>query len=135
MNIQIYSGKKNFDTQKAERYFKERRIPVQMLDLKKHPLGEREIRLMIRQCLLPKNHRQPRRLLHLRRFPMILLKRILHRRLHLRPLRIQRIHLFQTQLQQPHLKLRPPLFPLLIREILLQKSHPFNGRLKSRMQS
>ena len=49
MNIQIYSGKKNFDTQKAERYFKERRIPVQMLDLKKHPLGEREIRLMIQQ--------------------------------------------------------------------------------------
>ena len=49
MNIQIYAGKKNFDTQKAERYFKERRIPVQMLDLKKHPLGEREIQLMIRQ--------------------------------------------------------------------------------------
>ena len=48
MNIQIYSGKKNFDTQKAERYFKERRIPIQMMDLKKHPLGEREIRLMIR---------------------------------------------------------------------------------------
>ncbi|MBR2822440.1 MAG: ArsC family transcriptional regulator [Clostridia bacterium] len=47
MNIQIYAGKKNFDTQKAERYFKERRIPVQMMDLKKHPLGEREIRLMI----------------------------------------------------------------------------------------
>ena len=38
MNIQIYCGKKNFDTQKAERFFKERRIPVQMLDLKKHPL-------------------------------------------------------------------------------------------------
>ena len=33
MNIQIYCGKKNFDTQKAERFFKERRIPVQMLDL------------------------------------------------------------------------------------------------------
>ena len=49
MNIQIYSGKKNFDTQKAERYFKERRIPVQMMDLKKHPLGEREIRLMLQQ--------------------------------------------------------------------------------------
>ena len=47
MNIQIYAGKKNFDTQKAERYFKERRIPVQMMDLKKHPLGEREIRLML----------------------------------------------------------------------------------------
>lgn len=47
MNIQIYYGKKNFDVQKAERYFKERRIPYQALDLKKHRLGEREIRLMI----------------------------------------------------------------------------------------
>ena len=47
MNIQIYVGKKNFDTQKAERYFKERRIPYQELDLKKHKLGEREIQLMI----------------------------------------------------------------------------------------
>ena len=47
MNIQIYAGKKNFDTQKAERYFKERRIPFQTLDLKKHKLGEREIRMMI----------------------------------------------------------------------------------------
>ena len=47
MSIQIYCGKKNFDTQKAERFFKERRIPVQIMDLKKHPLGEREIRLML----------------------------------------------------------------------------------------
>ena len=47
MNIQIYSGKKNFDTQKAERWFKERRIPFQSLDLKKHKLGEREIRMML----------------------------------------------------------------------------------------
>ncbi len=47
MNIQIYCGKKNFDTQKAERFFKERRISVQVLDLKKHRLGEREIRLML----------------------------------------------------------------------------------------
>lgn len=47
MNIQIYAGKKNFDTQKAERYFKERLIPFQSLDLKKHRLGEREIRLML----------------------------------------------------------------------------------------
>ena len=47
MNIQICAGKKNFDTQKAERYFKERRIPFQSLDLKKHRLGEREIRLML----------------------------------------------------------------------------------------
>ena len=47
MNIQIYCGKKNFDVQKAERYFKERRIPFQTMDLKKHRLGEREIRMMI----------------------------------------------------------------------------------------
>jgi arsenate reductase-like glutaredoxin family protein len=47
MNIQIYVGKRNFDVQKAERFFKERRVPVQILDLKKHPLGEREIRLML----------------------------------------------------------------------------------------
>ena len=47
MNIQIYMGKKSFDAQKAERWFKERRIPFQALDLKKHKLGDREIRLMI----------------------------------------------------------------------------------------
>ena len=47
MNIQIYFYGKNFDLQKAERYFKERRIPFQSMDLKKHRLGEREIRLMI----------------------------------------------------------------------------------------
>ena len=54
MNIQIYSGKKNFDTQKAERYFKERRIPFQMMDLKKHPLGEREIKLMLQNVGIEK---------------------------------------------------------------------------------
>ena len=47
MNIQVYCGRKNFDTQKAERWFKERRIPFQCLDLKKHRLGEREIRMMV----------------------------------------------------------------------------------------
>jgi arsenate reductase-like glutaredoxin family protein len=47
MSIQAYYGQKNFDAQKAERYFKERRIPFQALDLKKHKLGEREIRMMI----------------------------------------------------------------------------------------
>ncbi len=47
MNIQIYYYGKSFDLQKAERYFKERRIPFQSMDLKKHRLGEREVRLMI----------------------------------------------------------------------------------------
>lgn len=46
MNIQLYISKKNFDVQKAERYFKERRIKVQVMDLKKHKLGEREVQVM-----------------------------------------------------------------------------------------
>ena len=49
MNIQIYALKKNFDTQKAERFFKERRIPYQLLDLKKHRLGQREMALFARR--------------------------------------------------------------------------------------
>ena len=49
MNIQIYALKKNFDTQKAERFFKERRIPYQLLDLKKHRLGQKELSLFARR--------------------------------------------------------------------------------------
>lgn len=45
MNIQIYYSKKNFDVQKAERFFKERRIPYQLVDLARHPLGQRELQL------------------------------------------------------------------------------------------
>ncbi|MCL1964781.1 MAG: ArsC family transcriptional regulator [Firmicutes bacterium] len=41
--IQIYFYKKNFDAQKAERWFKERRIPVQMVDLARVKLGQREL--------------------------------------------------------------------------------------------
>ena len=48
MNIQMYVSKKNFDVQKAERFFKERRITVQVMDLKKHKLGEREVQVMSR---------------------------------------------------------------------------------------
>ena len=33
MNIQIFGTSKCFDTKKAERYFKERRIKVQRIDL------------------------------------------------------------------------------------------------------
>ena len=49
MNIQIYVGKKNPDVLKAERFFKERRIPYQLLDLKKHKIGQREIALFARR--------------------------------------------------------------------------------------
>lgn len=34
MNIQIFGTKKCFDTKKAERYFKERGIKAQVIDLK-----------------------------------------------------------------------------------------------------
>ena len=48
MNIQIYINKKNPDVLKAERFFKERRIPYQIMDLKKHKLGQRELEVFVR---------------------------------------------------------------------------------------
>lgn len=48
VSIQLYISKKNFDVQKAERFFKERRISVQVMDLKKHKLGERELQTLSR---------------------------------------------------------------------------------------
>lgn len=47
MNIQIYISKKNPDVLKAERFFKERRIPYQLLDLKKHKLGKKELDVFV----------------------------------------------------------------------------------------
>ena len=43
MNIQIYALKKNFDVQKAERYFKERRIPYQAIDLLRYGMSRGEL--------------------------------------------------------------------------------------------
>ncbi|GKU27693.1 arsenate reductase family protein [Clostridium folliculivorans] len=43
MNIQIYGVKKCFDTKKAERYFKERKIKYQFIDLSMVGLGKREL--------------------------------------------------------------------------------------------
>ena len=42
MGLQIYAGK-GFDTQKAERYFKERRIAYQRVDVLKYGIGKREL--------------------------------------------------------------------------------------------
>ena len=50
MNIQIFGKKKCFDTKKAERYFKERRIKVQAVDLVKFGLSPRELDSVIRAC-------------------------------------------------------------------------------------
>lgn len=43
MNIQIFGVKKCFDTKKAERYFKERKIKYQFIDLNDKALSKREL--------------------------------------------------------------------------------------------
>ena len=43
MNIQIFGKNKCFDTKKAERYFKERRIKYQFVDLGKYGMSRREL--------------------------------------------------------------------------------------------
>lgn len=47
--IQIYMYKKNFDVQKAERFFKERRITVQVVDLARKPPSKREVQLFMQR--------------------------------------------------------------------------------------
>ena len=42
MNIQIFGRNKCFDTKKAERYFKERRIKYQLVDLPRYGMSKRE---------------------------------------------------------------------------------------------
>lgn len=42
MNIQIFGSKKSFDTKKAERYFKERRIKYQLIDMKEKGMSNGE---------------------------------------------------------------------------------------------
>ena len=48
MNIQIFGKSKCFDTKKAERYFKERRIPFQSIDLKTYGMSGREFDSVLR---------------------------------------------------------------------------------------
>lgn len=43
MNIQIFGTKKCFDTKKAERYFKERNIKYQFIDLNEKSLSKGEL--------------------------------------------------------------------------------------------
>ena len=48
MNIQIFGKSKCFDTKKAERYFKERRIPFQSVDLLRYGLSGKEFDTVLR---------------------------------------------------------------------------------------
>ena len=43
MNIQVFGTSKSFDTKKAERWFKERRIRFQFIDLKKYGMSRGEL--------------------------------------------------------------------------------------------
>ncbi len=48
MNIQIFGTKKSADTRKAERYFKERGIKVQFVDLKEKGISKGELASVLR---------------------------------------------------------------------------------------
>ncbi len=48
MNIQIFGTKKSFDTKKAQRYFKERRIKFQFIDLKEKGMSKGELQSVMR---------------------------------------------------------------------------------------
>ena len=43
MNIQIFGRSKCFDTKKAERYFKERRIKYQLIDIDRYGMSKGEL--------------------------------------------------------------------------------------------
>ena len=48
MNIQIFGKSKCFDTKKAERYFKERRVKYQYIDLLRYGLSGKEFDTVLR---------------------------------------------------------------------------------------
>ena len=49
MNIQIFGKSKCFDTKKAERYFKERRIKYQYIDLKRYGISKGELNSVLQK--------------------------------------------------------------------------------------
>ena len=50
MNIQIFGTKKSSDTRKAERWFKERRIKAQVIDLLDKGISRGELRSVAQAC-------------------------------------------------------------------------------------
>ena len=53
MNIQIFGKAKCFDTKKAERYFKERRIKFQSIDLLRYGMSRGEFQSVVSAVGLP----------------------------------------------------------------------------------
>ena len=54
MNIQIFGKSKSFDTKKAERWFKERRIKYQYIDLNRYGMSRGELNAVIASVGLDK---------------------------------------------------------------------------------
>ena len=52
MNIQIFGKSKCFETKKAERYFKERRVKFQAIDLKRYGISRGELASVLRSVSL-----------------------------------------------------------------------------------
>ncbi len=52
MNIQIFGKSKCFDTKKAERYFKERRVKFQAVDLLRYGMSKGELQSVLRNVKL-----------------------------------------------------------------------------------
>lgn len=50
MNLQLYVYKRNFDTQKAERFLKERGIAYAIVDMKRHAPGKRELEMFAQKA-------------------------------------------------------------------------------------
>ena len=48
MNIQIFGKSKCFDTKKAERYFKERRVKFQAVDILRYGMSQKELQSVAR---------------------------------------------------------------------------------------
>ena len=53
LNIQIFGVKNSQSTRAAERFFKERRLPLHLVDLKQKPMSPGEIRRFIERFGLP----------------------------------------------------------------------------------
>jgi len=53
MNVQIFGVKNSPATRAAERFFKERRIEIQVIDLKKKPMSSGEIKRFVDRFGLP----------------------------------------------------------------------------------
>lgn len=52
MNIQIFGKSKCFDTKKAQRYFKERRVKFQAIDLNRYGISKGELTSVLRSVKL-----------------------------------------------------------------------------------